>query len=141
MLDALKIDQINLTHEVELLHRQLFQREAPHGFIEAYLRFHAEMPDMAQASDSEHRTVQIIIERKLNALGIEPWLRSRPERHLLSRKLLLTAYLAECDSTHPEFRQEVIGRVRCVAQISRSSALGVVHLFQGWFQKAWYELL
>lgn len=134
-------DQINLTREVEVLHRQFFQRDAPHEFIEGYLRIHAELPDMARASDSELRTVKIIIKKELDALGIEPWLRSGPERHLLTRKLLLIAYLAECDSAHPEFRQEVRGRVRSLAQLCRSTALAATHLLRGRLQKALYELL
>lgn len=135
------IDQINLTREVEVLHRQFFRRDATHGLIEGYMRAHAEVPDMARASDNELRTVRIIIEKKLDALGIEPWLRSGPERHLLTRKLLLTAYLAECDAAHPEFRQEVGGRVHSLAQLCRSTALAAIQLLRGRLQKALYELL
>jgi hypothetical protein len=139
--DAVTIDQINLTREVQVLHRQFFLREAPHGLIESYLRFHMESPDMIGASDIELRTMQIIIEKDLDALGIEPWLRSGSKRHLLSRKLLLTAYLAECDASHPEFRQEVYGRGRSLAHVCRSTALATYHLLKGWLQITIYELL
>jgi len=135
------IDQIGLMREVEVLHRQFFRRDAPHGLIENYMRAHAELPDMARVSNSELRTVQIIIEKGLDALGIEPWLRSGPERHLLSRKLLLIAYLAECDAAHPEFRQEANGHACSFAQLCRSTMLAAIHLLRGRLQKTLYGLL
>ncbi len=141
MLDAVTTDQINLTREVEVLHRQFFLCDAPQGLINEYLRAHAELPDMTRASDSELRTVRVIIEKELDALGIEPWLRTGSERHLLSRKLLLTAYLAECDATHPEFRQEVNGRIHSLAHVCRTTALAAFHLLRGRLQKALYGLL
>ena len=135
------IDQINFTREVKILHRQFFLCDASDGLIENYMRAHAELPDLARASDSELRTVRIIIEKGLNALGIEPWLRTGKERHLLSRKLLLIAYLAECDAEHPKFRQEIKGSLRGFIQLFRCSGLGAIHLINGRFQKALYELL
>ena len=135
------IDQINLTREVEVLHRQFFRRDAPHGLIEGYLRIHAELPDLVRANDDELRTMRIIIEKELDALGIEPWLRFGAERHLLSRKLLLTAYLAECDAAHLEFRQELKGRIRSLTHLCWSTALAAIHLLRGRLQKAFYELL
>ena len=134
-------DCASLTHEAEVLHRQFFHRDAPHKLIECYLRAHAELPDLAHASDDELRTVRVIIDKNLDALGIEPWLRAGPERHLLSRKLLLTAYLAECDAEHREFRQEVTGRVRGLVQLFWSSVRAAVQLLKGRFQKAMYGLL
>ena len=137
----MSIDQISLTREVELLHRQFFRRDAPQGLVKEYMRAHAEFPDIARASESELRTVRIIIEKKLDALGIEPWLRTGPERHLLARKLLLIAYLAECDTEHPEFRLEVKGRVRSLLQLCKSGALAGIILLNGRYQKALYGLL
>lgn len=138
---TIDLDQTNLMREVELFHRRLFNREATHRFIESYRRAHAELPDLACASDDELRTVRIIIEKNLDAVGIEPWLRSMPRRHLLSRKLLLIAYLAECDAAHPEFRQEVKGRISSLVQLCMSSAWAAIHLLRGRFQKFLYELL
>ncbi len=140
-MGVLNLAQGNLTREAEVLHRQFFRREASLGFIDEYLRAHVELPDIWQASDNELRTVNIVIEKKLDALGIEPWLRTGSRRHLLSRKLLLIAYLAECDATHLEFRQEIIGRTRSFAQLCSSGALGIIRLSKGWIQKALYGLL
>lgn len=135
------INQANLTREVEVLHHQFFRCDAPQGLIEGYVRAHAELSDITRASDSELRTVRVIVEKELDALGIEPWLRSRPERHLLSRKLLLIAYLAECDAVHPEFREEAKGSISSLVQLCRSSVLAVAHLVRGRLQKALYGLL
>lgn len=130
-----------LIREVEVLHRQFLRRDAPLGLIEGYTRAHVELPGLARADDSELRTVRIVIERGLDALGVEPWLRSGSGRHLLSRKLLLIAYLAECDAAHPEFRQEVRGRVSSFVDLGRSGALAAIRLLRGRIQKAWYGLL
>jgi len=134
-------DRTSLIREAEVLHRQFFRRDAPLRFIEYYTMAHAELPELARANDNELRTVRIVIVRGLDALGIEPWLRSGSRRHLLSRKLLLIAYLAECDAAHPEFRQEVRGRVRSLVHLGRSSALAAIRLLRGRLQKFLYGLL
>jgi hypothetical protein len=77
----------------------------------------------------------------LDALGIEPWLRGGLQRHLLSRKLLLIAYLGECDAVHPGFRQAVSGRMPSCLQLCGAGMLGAWHLLAGRFQKAVYGLL
>lgn len=137
----MKSDQVNLTREAEVLHRQFFRRDVPQGFIDEYLKAHAELADMAQVSDSELRTVNIVIEKELDALGIEPWLRTGSKRHLLTRKLLLISYLAECDATHLELRQEIIGRVRSITRLCISGVWGIIRLINGRIQKAFYGLL
>ncbi len=134
-------DQIYLKHEVEVLHRQFFQCDAPHGLIESYLKIHNELPDMASTSDIELRTVRVIIEKNLDAPGIEPWLRSRHERHILSRKLLLIAYLAECDAAHPNYRMGVEGRFHCLLYLGKNMTVAAFHLFRGRLQKAMYDLI
>lgn len=134
-------DYSMLIREVDLLHRQIFGRVAPPGLVQHYVRAHAELADLTEASQQEIRTVRIVVERGLDASAIEPWLRSRPTTHLLTRKLLLVAYLAECDAEHPEFRRQVTGRVRGFMQLGRSSALGVMHLLRGRLQKVLHGLL
>lgn len=130
-----------LNREANALYHQFFRHAAPQGLTESYTRAHAEMPGLAQVTDSELRTVRLVIERGLDALGIEPWLRSNSGRHLLSRKLLLIAYLAECDVTHPEYRQEVKGRFRSFVLLVRSVALAAIRLVRGRLQKTLYGLL
>lgn len=137
----MSINQFNLIREVEFFHRQFFRCDASITFIEYYIKAHEEQPDLACASASELRTVRVIIEKELNAFGIEPWLRLGSERHLLSRKLLLLAYLAECDAGHLTFRQEVKGALCSFVQLCRSAVLGVIQLLNGRFQIALYELI
>ena len=133
-------EQSDLIHEVEVLHRQFFRCDAPHELIDNYLRVHAELPDMLRANDIELHTVRIIIEKQLDALGIEPWLRSGSSRHLLTRKLLLISFLAECDADHPESRREVDGRAHSFIKLFNGGMSSGIHLLRGRFQKAIYGL-
>lgn len=135
------LNQSKLTQEVKILHLQFFQRDASQDFIERYQRFHKDLPEMTQATGGELRTVSVIIERRLDALGIEPWLRGGPTRHLLSRKLLLIAYLAECDAAHLESGRVVKGRWRSLLQLCGRAVWGSGQLFKGRLQKALYGLL
>jgi len=135
------IDETRLTREAELFHRQFFRHNPSHRFVEQYLKVHAEQPELMHATDNEFRTVQIIVEKELNAFGIEPWLRSDSRRHLLSRKLLLTSYLTECGAMHPQFRQEVEGRARSFFQLCQSVALAAILLVRGKLHKGLYGLL
>lgn len=135
------IDRTTLIREAELLHRQFFQRDASPKLLDFYTLAHSELLDLTQASDGELRTVQLVVERHLDALGIEPWLRSSSGRHLLSRKLLLIAYLAECDAAHSEFRREAKSRAVSYVRLGQSGAKAAFRLLRGRIQKALHGLL
>jgi hypothetical protein len=135
------VDACNLSHEVQVLHQQFFRSPAPPALIDQYLRFHAESPTLVQATPQELRTVATIVHKRLDALGIEPWLRGSAQRHLLSRKLLLIAYLAECDAAHLGFRRAVSGRSHSCVQLCGAGVRGAWHLLTGRLQKAVYGLL
>ena len=96
---------------------------------------------LVQATPLELHTVATIVHKQLDALGIEPWLRDGVRRHLLSRKLLLIAYLGECDAVHPGFRQAVSGRIHSYMQLCGAGLGGAWHLLVGRLQKAVYGLL
>jgi hypothetical protein len=130
-----------LLHEVQVLHLQFFRCAAPKTLIDGYLRFHAESPNMVYATQDEHQTVATVVNKRLDALGIEPWLRGGSPRHLLSRKLLLIAYLAECDAAHPDYRQAVRGCLRSFLQLGSSALVGGWHLLKGRLQMVAYGLL
>lgn len=134
-------DACYLSHEVQVLHLQFFRRPAPQSLVEAYLKFHVDSLMLMQATDDELRTVVVVVNKGLDALGIEPWLRGGSARHLLSRKLLLIAYLAECDAAHLESSRGVRGRWRSLVQLFRSTVIGTGHLLKGRLQKALYGLL
>lgn len=118
-----------LAREAAYLHQQLLRRVAPAALVENYLRAHAELPELSEAHAAQLRTVRVIVERGLDALGIEPWLRTRRVRHMLTRKLLLLAYLTECDAGQPEFRHRSTGswlawpRMGCAVVIAGVSLL------------------
>ena len=130
-----------LTHEVQVLHSQCFGRAAPQELIKAYVKFHIESPKLVEATNEEIQTLVTVINKELDAFGIEPWLRGGPTRHLLSRKLLLISYLAECDAAHLESSQLLKGRWCILVQLFCNSVNGIGLLLKGRFQKALYGLL
>jgi hypothetical protein len=134
-------DICHLTHEVQVLHSQCFGRAAPQELIKAYVKFHIESPKLVEATNEEIQTLVTVINKELDAFGIEPWLRGGPTRHLLSRKLLLISYLAECDAAHLESSQLLKGRWRILVQLFCNSVNGIGYLLKGRFQKALYGLL
>ena len=137
----MSIEMFNLSYELRVLHFQFFRSPAPPELINRYLRFHAESPTLVQATPQELHTVATIVHMRLDALGIEPWLRSSERRHLLSRKLLLIAYLAECDASHEGFRKEASGQITSCLQLCGVALWGALHLLVGRLQKALYGLL
>jgi hypothetical protein len=141
MQRSLHIAVKDLAREAQLFHLQFFRSPAPQSLIDGYLKFHAEAPTLVQALPHELRTVAMIVEKRLDAIGIEPWLRRGATRHLLSRKLLLIAYLAECDPTYSCLRQAVVGRQHSLVQLFVSAVAGGGRLLKGRIQKAVHGLL
>ena len=137
----MSFDEYILSREVQFLHQQFFKFPAPPELTSRYLRLHSESPILFEASQAEARTVSIVVNKQLDALGIEPWLRGSTRRHLLSRKLLLIAYLSECDAAHLEFRQEVRGQLPCWMHLCFAPLQGAWHLLAGRLQKAMHELI
>jgi hypothetical protein len=130
-----------LRDEAELLHRQFFHHAATDEFVSYYLKAHAEITDLSDANANEIRTVQLIRTRRLDAYGIEPWLRKGTRRHLLTRKLMLVAYLAECDGAHLSCRSVELGRGRAWLTLLVSGASGLIRLLRGRWQKTRYGLV
>ena len=145
MTDSFSEPRLIWAREAETLHRQFFRAAPAPAFINAYQQAHAELPALHDAADdatdNERHTVSLIIEHNLDALGIEPWLRSGTRRHLLARKLLLVAYLAECDGAHPAYRQTDRGLLRAWSALSWCGVRAAWHLLKGRWQKAKYGLV
>ncbi len=130
-----------LCTEARYLHCCLFNRYPTDNFIDAYIRAHTDISDLRAIDARQLRTVSLIVVCNLDAVGIEPWLRIKVKRHALSAKLLLIAYLAECDVRHPEFvRHNPSGRL---ALVSMGSAvlIAIFRLLRGRIQKAWHGLV
>ena len=131
----------SLEHEVNYLHCCLFGSPAPARLVNLYVNFNKEHFDIANVNFSDAHTVKTIIRMRLDAVGIELWLRRNGLRHLLSRKLMLIMYLAECDSAHPEFRVCASGPLLGYLAVVRALSKAVRHLFVGRLQIALYALL
>jgi hypothetical protein len=130
-----------LTLEADVLHRQIFGRPAPAELAKYYAQAHAEMADLTEATEQEIRTVRVVVERGLDAPAIEPWLRAQSRRHLLSRKLSLIMYLAECGGRHAEFRVRAVGRIGSFLRLGASAIAAAARLSCGRLQKMRHGLL
>ena len=130
-----------LREEARYLHRSMFRRSSPDDLVETYVRAHAEIPDLRAIEERQRRTVQFIVGRGLDAVSIEPWLRGKGMRHALSVKILLLAYLAECDTRHLEFiRLRSDGRW-VLASMGFTMLIAFSRLLRGYIQKAWHGLV
>lgn len=127
-----------LRDEVVYLHQSLFGRNADAALVTAYLQTHEALPELNQAPAQQKRTIEIIMARQLDVAAIEPWLRRKEKRHLLTAKLLLIAYIAECDGRHHEFdRRQRKGKIAML----RSLLIGGLLLLKGHYQKMRYGLV
>ena len=88
-----------LAQEAKLFFSQLNPHlQLPAQMLEQYIKIHQERKDLFNATPVEQKTLTKIVEKKLDAVAIEPWLRQSPYRHLLTRKLLVLSYLEELNS-------------------------------------------
>lgn len=130
-----------LYEEARYLHFSMFGRYPDNVTLSYYVSAHAEISLLRFLSEQELNTVRVIIAHSLDATGIEPWLRGKRMRHALSAKMLLLAYLAECDSCHPEFsRCASTGRMALLS-IGRAALKAGFCLLRGRIQKVCYGLV
>jgi hypothetical protein len=101
------LEAVLLRREAEYLHRALFGYASSTATSDYYVRAHSALSALSQASETERALVQCVVDRGLDAMGIESWLRGGGKRHLLSAKLLLLAYIGECDAGHAEFSRSL----------------------------------
>lgn len=130
-----------LRREADYLHRALFGREPMAMTVEHYVRAHSTLSALAQASVAEQSLVQSVLDRRLDALGVEPWLRGRGRRHLLTAKLLLLTYLGECDGNHPEFARSGTSIRSPWRAFLNTSLYASYRLMRGYLQLLRYGLL
>lgn len=130
--------QAALTLEAEHLHRCLFFREALPPLVVSYLQVNAMMPELHDSPLEQLRTLNIIVSARLDAVSIEPWLRGGRRRHILTSKLLLVAYLAECDGQHASFLRSGAGGY---LTLFLAGLQGMVGLLRGRYHKARHGLV
>jgi hypothetical protein len=86
-----------LRKEAVFLYKAAFNKSIPDTLLERYLRAHADLTKQLEGAPFELQIVKTIIEKNLDPVGIEPWLRKKGrQHHLLTRKLLLLSFLNEC---------------------------------------------
>jgi hypothetical protein len=107
--------------------------------MDRYLKFHQDCPELMVATPEEIHTVTTIVDKKLDALGIEPWLRKGTNRHLLTRKLMLIAYLTECDAEYYKYWRG--SPERSIWYLLLDCIRAGFQLSKGLVQKALYGLL
>ena len=125
-----------LEREARYLHQALFGRLPPPSLVALYVAAHLERADLFDAPQREMHTLARIVSLGLDATGIEVRLRRPGRRHLLSRKLLLVSYIAECDGLHPEPRRVPRGMPAAHAVLLASAVRAAVSILRGRFQ-AW----
>lgn len=127
--------------EARYLHWRLFSRDPSWDLINAYVRAHAEIPGLSAIDPQQLRTLALIVSRRLDAAGIEPWLRNGSCRHALSIKLSMLTYLAECSAGHPEFNRRSARRARAPLKMGLVVTSAVFALLRGRMQIAWHGLV
>ena len=125
-----------LEREARYLHLALFGRPPPQSLVLLYLAAHLERVDLFDAPEHDMNALARIVARRLDATGIELRLRRRGRRHLLSRKLLLVSYIAECDGRHPEPRRVPGGMLPAYAALLVNGLRAATRMLRGRFQ-AW----
>lgn len=125
-----------LEREARYLHHALFGRAPPPSLVPLYVSAHLERADLFDAPEREMNELARIVALGLDATGIEMRLRRPGRRHLLSRKLLLVSYIAECDGQHPESRRVPQGMPAAHAALLSSGVRAAVCMLRGRLQ-AW----
>jgi hypothetical protein len=126
-----------LIAEVEHFYFCLFNFCAPKNIVDDYIKVHNFMPELNNPPLSEKRTLDRIIGNRINVTYVEPWLRRKGRRHVLSAKLLIIVYLVECTGgLKGHMRQGNQG----LPQFLHAFLTGVVGLLYGLYIKVVYGL-
>jgi hypothetical protein len=135
------VESALLRDEAKYLHLSMFSQYPSNVISDAYVRAHTEIPELRLFDEQQLKTVQIVIAHNLDALGIEPWLRGKKSRHALGAKILLLAYLAECDASHPEFSRCASTARMAFINMGLAALKAGLSLLRGRIHKQWYGLV
>ena len=130
-----------LGQECRYLYFFFFKKTPPPCLVQGYIQAHKELSSLRDFPAREYATIQKILEKRLNATAIEPWLRRKGERHVLTRKLMLISFLAECGGGHEEFSRQAQGRVRGWWALVLGALQGTGALAVGYAEKTFYGLV
>jgi hypothetical protein len=127
-----------LRREAEHLFRCLLDTEPPSALAAHYLEVHECLVELQELPVDELRTLRLIVDNRLDAAAVEPWLRRKGRRHALSAKLLLVVYWVECGGSP-------VGSLRQGARGWRvlvfSTLGGIAGLLRGFYLKVRYGLV
>lgn len=137
---GLGFDQDSISREVVYLHACLFGLPPNERLILEYCRAHHEISDLRGFDSAQVRSVELIVEMSLDAVGIEPWLRRSGRRHPLTSKLLLLSYLKECLGDGREYDRNFTRESFVYLRIAFQLILAFARLTRGLYQKKRYGL-
>jgi len=129
-----------LTTEAKYLYFHFFQRIASNQFVKLYIKAHMESEWLMDLPQSELAQVRTILDKKLDAVAIEPWLRKSIRLHALSSKLLLVSYLSECDTMNQEYSRKYLSGSLSILKIITLSIKSFFRLMRGFLQKFFYGI-
>lgn len=130
-----------LCEEARYLHSVMFRSCPTDRLVDAYVRAHTEIQGLCAIDERQLQTVQLIVTKRLDAVGVEPWLRGKEVRHALCAKMLLIAYLAECDAHHLEFMRGRTDGPIALISMGCAMIMAIFRLLRGYVQKARYGLV
>jgi hypothetical protein len=127
-----------LKHESIFFYRRIFKRLPSDEIVSNYIRAHFEIPEFQEFDPAELNSISLILDRRLNFLGIEPWLRkkSRLKNHALTSKLLLLMYISECSQNGFSInRLAGVGNLRYFISLISFAIRSFFCMLGGLFQK------
>lgn len=94
-----------LEREAKQFYLFLFGLTPTAELVAHYVQAHDCIPEFHDAPVEQQATIGLIVKNNIDATAVEPWLRRKERRHLLSAKLLLLVYLFECSGVCSGFSQ------------------------------------
>ena len=91
--------EAELMDEAVWFHHAMFASAPSSEFIRNYIDANLECGDL-HSEIGEVVIIRRLAKKKANVVVVEAALRRRKPRHLLTRKMTLVAYIAECDAAH-----------------------------------------
>ena len=131
-----------LHEEGRYLYRCIFSRDPSFHILNAYINAHREMSELTAIKIEHYRTLRAIVKYRLDALGIEFWLRQKGKYHPLRTKTILLSYLSECDATHTEFSRFIFSNtIKSIFHIHFILFKTFFSCLRGGLQKIFYGLV
>ena len=127
----------NLKKEAIFFHSQIFGYPPNEELINHYCNAHFEISVFLHIKPGERKCIDLILSKKLDALGIEFWTRKFSLFSILTSKLLLISYIAESDGKHIEYyKKNTISKIEL-----QLICYALLRIFRGFFQIVRYKIV